>query len=387
MMMNKEAGEELLQKYLEDRCDAKEKAIVESWYNSRGEKYDALHAPEDLSFVQELIWKDVLRLSPAPKKKFFVANRIVAAASLILMMGLAFWFYTSRQEHGNKKLISTYTNDIGPGRNRAFLTLDDGSVINLSDVQNGVVVEGNRLTYNDGTEVVNSMEGSSKSAKKTRMLKANTPRGGQYQVVLPDGSSVWLNAASELRFPSTFTGAVNRKVELSGEAYFEIAKDKSHPFIVVSKGQEVKVLGTHFNINGYKEEANTKTTVLEGSVSVTVLDDSPGVGGASVTLRPNQQAVLSGYKKLSVNEIDGADVASWKNGKFTFNSEVLGVIMKQAERWYDVEVVFQDDVKNLRLTGSISRFENISGLLKTLEATNEVDFIIEGNRVFVKKAK
>jgi transmembrane sensor len=386
-MMNQEVVEELLQKYLEGRCDAKERAIVESWYNARGERNEVFNSSEDLNLVQELIWKDIVKESYIPKRNLFTVNRIVAAASLILIMGLAFWFYTFREAHNNKNLISSYANDIAPGRNRAVLTLDDGSIINLSDAQSGVVVDENGLTYNDGTEVVNSMKGLSKSAAKMKWLKANTPRGGQYQVILPDGSSVWLNAASELKFPSTFTGAANRQVELSGEAYFEIAKDKAHPFVVVSKGQEVTVLGTHFNIDGYVDEDNTKTTVLEGSVSVAGLNNAHHQNVPKVVLKPNQQAVLSGYKNLTVKEVDAANAASWKNGKFTFNSELLGSIMKQAERWYDVEVIFQDDVKNLRLTGSISRFESISGLLKILEATKEVDFLIEGNRVIVKKAK
>ena len=386
-MMNQEVVEELLQKYLDGNCDDKERAIVESWYNTRGERNEVFNSSENLNLVQELIWKDIVKFSPVPKRKLFTVNRIVAAASLTIIIGLAFWFYTFREEHSNKNLISSYANDIAPGRNRAILTLDDGSVINLSDAQTGVVVDEKGLSYNDGTEVVNISGSSSKSALKLKWLKANTPRGGQYQVVLPDGSSVWLNAASELKFPSTFIGAAKRQVELSGEAYFEIAKDKAHPFVVVSKGQEVTVLGTHFNINGYVDEANTKTTVLEGSVSVAVLSDAHHASVSKVILKPNQQAVLSGCKNLTVNELDAANVVSWKNGKFTFNSELLSSIMKQAERWYDVEVIFQDDVKNLRLTGSISRFESISGLLKVLEATKEVDFIIEGNRVIVKKAK
>lgn len=385
-MVNKEIGEELLQKYLEGHCDAKEIAIVESWYNARGEKNEAFDSSEDLGIVQELIWKDVVKLSPAPKRWLLRPKHIVAAASLILLSGLAIWFYIFQQEQRSKGLVFTHINDIKPGGNRAILTLDDGSTINLSDAQSGVVIDENKLTYNDGTEVLNSVDGSSKPAKKMRLLKANTPRGGQYQVVLPDGSTVWLNAVSELKFPSTFTGSVDRKVELSGEAYFEIAKDKAHPFIVISKGQEVKVLGTHFNIHGYEDEGNTKTTVLEGSVSVAVLSDAHHEDVSNLILRPNQQAVLSGYKSLTVKEVDAANVASWKNGKFTFNSEALGSIMKQAERWYDVQVVFLDDVKNLKLTGSISRFEKISGLLKTLEATNEVKFVVEGNRVFVRKA-
>ncbi|SMC70705.1 FecR family protein [Pedobacter nyackensis] len=386
--MNKEGAEALLQRYLEDRCDAKERAIVESWYNARGEKNAVFNSSEDLDLTEELIWNGISKRSSIPKKNLFTFNRIAVAASLILMLGIAFWFYKFQQGQNNKDFILSQMqrNDIAPGRNRATLTLDDGKVIDLSDAKTGVVIDANKLSYNDGTAILKTSAGQSPEEVELRWITANTPRGGQYQFILPDGSKVWLNAASKLKFPSTFSGAANRKVELSGEAYFEISKDKKHPFIVISRGQEVEVLGTHFNINGYNDEGGTKTTVLEGSVRVTLVD-SRNVGRSNVTLKLNQQAVLTGYEHLAVKEVDAAEIASWKNGKFIFNSEALGSIMKQAERWYNVVAVFQDDIKDLKLTGAISRYENISGLLKTLEATGEVNFKIEGNRILIKKAK
>jgi len=386
-MRNKEEAEALLQRYLEDRCDAEDSAIVESWYNKRGERNAVFNSSEDLMLTQELIWSNIVEQAPAPKRQLFTFNRIVAAASLILMLGVAFWFYKFQQEQNIKDftLSQLKSNDIAPGRNRATLTLDDGKVIDLSDAKTGVIIDANKLTYNDGTAIVKTAGQSLEEAEK-RWLTANTPRGGQYQFILPDGSKVWLNAASKLKFPSTFSGAANREVELSGEAYFEISKDKKHPFIVLSRGQEVEVLGTHFNINSYNDEGDTKTTVLEGSVRVTLMD-ARNNGTSNVTLKINQQAVLTGYAHLAVKEVDAAEIASWKNGKFIFNSEALGSIMKQAERWYNVVPVFQDDIKDLKLTGAISRYENISGLIKTLEATGEVNFKIQGNRILIKKAK
>jgi transmembrane sensor len=387
-MMNKEAVEALLQRYLEDRCDAEESAIVESWYNTRGERNEVFHSLEDLDLTQELIWNGISKRSSIPKKKLIIFKRIAAAASLVLMLGVAFWFYKFQQEQNTNDFILSQkkSNDIAPGRNRATLTLDDGKVIDLSEAKTGVVIDANKLSYSDGTDIIKSAVGQSPEAAALHWLTANTPLGGQYQFVLPDGSKVWLNAASKLKFPSTFSGSANRKVELSGEAYFEISKDKKHPFIVLSKGQEVEVLGTHFNINGYNDEGDTKTTVLEGSVRVTLVD-ARNNRVSNVTLKLNQQAVLTGYEHLRVKAVDAAEMASWKNGKFIFNSEALGSIMKQAERWYNVVAVFQDDIKDLKLTGAISRYENISGLLKTLEATGEVNFIIDGNRILIKKAK
>lgn len=374
--MNKEETEALLKRYLEDDCDTTEKAIVESWYNLRGERNTVLDSAADLVITEELIWNDILIHAPRPKRKNSAFIYIATAAAVIFVLGIAAWFYKDQSGPNSGVMVQhQFNHDIAPGHNKATLTLSNGKIINLSDAKAGVTIKADKLMYNDGTDILKSAEGM-------KWLAANTPRGGQYQVVLPDGSKVWLNAASNLKFPSTFSGLAHRKVELNGEAYFEISKDKKHPFIVASKGQEVEVLGTHFNINSYPDQGDTRTTLLEGSVKVTVLSQGQQ---SKVTLKPDQQAVVTDNLHLAVKDVDAAEVASWKNGKFIFNSEPLGSIMKQAERWYNVGIVFQDDVKDLKLTGAISRYENISSLLKILESTGEVSFKIEGNQILIKK--
>ncbi|RZL44345.1 MAG: FecR family protein, partial [Pedobacter sp.] len=204
-----------------------------------------------------------------------------------------------------------------------------------------------------------------------------TPKGGQYQINLPDGSLVWLNAASKLTFPTRFIGS-ERKVNLSGEGYFEITKNKKMPFKVVTALQEVEVLGTHFNINSYTDEANTKTTLVEGSVKVKLLNEQQ-----SSVLKPGEQAVNTS-NKLKIDEVDVEAVIAWKNGYFRFDDEELESIMHKVERWYNVDVVYNNEkMKSEKLGGITTRFSEVGDLLKMLELTGKVKFKIERQKILV----
>ncbi|MDO7744629.1 MAG: FecR family protein, partial [Pedobacter sp.] len=223
-----------------------------------------------------------------------------------------------------------------------------------------------------------------------------TPRGGEYKVNLPDGTTVWMNAASSLKFPVQFNGR-QRKVNLKGEAYFEVAKVTTKelikgkqvttrlPFIVETEKQDVQVLGTHFNVNAYAEEAITKTTLLEGAVSVSLVSTPKNLNPETYYLQPGQQANLNG-NSIKVMAADIEEAMAWKNGLFMFNGQDLEGIMKQVERWYDVDVVFSDNsLKTQTFKGTISRFKKISQLLEVLESTGSVHFTMEGRRITAMK--
>jgi len=201
-----------------------------------------------------------------------------------------------------------------------------------------------------------------------------TPRGGTYHVTLSDGTKVWLNAASALTYTASLGKTGVRKVKLEGEAYFEVAKNKTRPFLVENQGQTVEVLGTHFNINSYTDESSIKTTLLEGSVKVN-----------NVVLKPNQQSVLTADHKIQVNTIDAETTIAWKNGNFVFAGEHIEPIMRRLASWYNIAVVYQGKKPSGQFRGVISRHNKISEVLKMMELTGAVHFEIEGRKVYVKE--
>jgi transmembrane sensor len=302
-------------------------------------------------------------------------SRIAIAAAAVAAVVFGVWYFYSSQYlvFSSQTVSGQSANDIAPGKNTATLTLANGKTINLSDAKTGVVIGENNLAYNDGSLVQVSVP--SPDAKE--QLTVSTPRGGTYQVTLSDGTKVWLNAASALSYSTALNDRGERRVKLAGEAYFEVAKDKQHPFVVESGGQEVTVLGTHFNINAYKDEPGIKTTLIEGSVKVA------GEGFQTV-IKPGQQASFKAGG-INVEEVNLNTVTDWKNGKFRFKNEPLTSILRKVSRWYDVEIVYQSDLKNMpTFSGSVSRFDNVSAVLQMLEETSDVKFSIEGKTIKVQ---
>ena len=301
------------------------------------------------------------------------------AAAVVVLVAAGGYFLLNQHPRNDfakaKPQSVPLQNDIAPGGDKAVLTLADGSRVVLDSAANGALTrQGNvtviklngQLAYNKG------------GASQTEVLynTISTPRGGQYQLVLADGSKVWLNAASSLRFPTAFTGK-ERRVELKGEGYFEVAHDETRPFHVDVNDMDVQVLGTHFNINSYSDEPVIKTTLLEGRVMVTKAEKL-------VYLNPGQQAVLTPAEdniKVDYN-VDTEEVVAWKNGFFIFNNTPLETIMKQLERWYDVEVEYQGEVPKDRFNGNISRNNNLSEVLKVLEYS-DIKFIVQGKTISV----
>mgnify|MGYP006149346041 CR=1 FL=1 len=313
------------------------------------------------------------QLSVSPKRRKLWSSIAAAAAILLAVLGVSFFWIS------NKNLEEIhFANDIAPGKNGATLTLADGRKILINDALAGNIASeaGVRIFKNENGQIVYEVVGDHTGALTYNTL--TTTRGEQTQIRLPDGTVVFLNAESALRFPTSFTGTVKRKVSLSGEGYFEVSKDKDHPFIVESDQQEIEVLGTSFNINNYSDEPLIKTTLLEGSVRITNLNTK-----AQALLVPGQQATVNG-DKLDTKTVETEDIVAWKNGYFMFNNETLASIMKRVSKWYDMEVVYNDDaLKNKRFFGSISRYGNISELLKVLQKTEVATFEIKGRQVIV----
>jgi hypothetical protein len=307
---------------------------------------------------------------------------IIAAAIAAIMVTAGILFFNNSRHETNPD--QTLVNDIKPGKQGATLTLSSGRKIELSDLKSGVVI-GKDLKYKDGTtdRALSQSDISPAKGESSMTLTASTAKGQTYQFQLPDGTNVWLNAESKISFPSQFTGA-NRKVELSGEGYFEVAKDKLHPFIVKTAQQEVEVLGTHFNINSYKDEAAIRTTLLEGSVQVTSIPNGTNEDGLSRVLKPNQQAILKG-DTIKVLVADTELAVAWKNNQFMFDEESIQHIMKMVERWYNVEVIYEGQIPDDKFGGAVSRFDNVSSVVRILETTKKVHFRIEGKKIYVFK--
>jgi len=302
--------------------------------------------------------------------------RTAAAAAILLLVSLGGYFYFNS---GTEKQIATtetqeqrFKNDVAPGGNKAVLTLSDGSQIILDSAKNGTLTQqGNTkiLKLDDGKLTYNSTNANAEILYNT----ISTPKGGQYQIALADGSKVWLNAASSLKFPTAFNGK-ERIVELTGEAYFEVSKSAAKPFTVNVNDMNVQVLGTHFNINAYNDEAVIKTTLLEGSVKI-------NKGSFSTILQPGQQAQVAKEIKV-VNDIAVDDVLAWKNGFFSFNKADLQTVMRQIARWYDVEISYEGKIPTREFGGKINRNSNASEVLKILEES-KVHFRIEGKKIVV----
>jgi len=382
--MNKESIEQLIDRYLAGKCTSKEKALIERFYMEEVLNRKLPQGDADPMLAKNAIWKvisNTTQSNPAfkPNKIFRFYKAIAVAAALIIVVGLAFYFYPQPIINRNQIVKQEQHIDINPGGNKAVLTLGNGKQIILNDVQDGVLANesGVIIKKTKSGQLVYSTTRGYPLGDDLSFNTITTPKGGQYQVILPDGTSIWLNAATKVRFPVRFTGK-ERNVSLTGEAYFEVAKNKRMPFKVSSSEQVIEVLGTHFNINSYADESSLKTTLLEGSVRVLA---QTGSGKRNVILKPGEQSAVG--SDLKVAKADLEEVMAWKNNKFTFNSQPLEGIMRQVSRWYNVEVEYKGDISGKEFTGSISRYADVSHVLKMLEFTNLVHFKIKERRIIV----
>ena len=421
MSFDKERLRYLLESYIADNITEDEQvelkahvhnvATNENLYVIIDELWDEVDMQAPMAMASDAIYQRIIEdphvladppraIDRKPKTMQLLPWRLVGGVAAVLCMAFTLFYFIrySRVHNPTPGLVQVDNpaHVILPGGNVATLTLADGRVIKLNEIDTG------SLADEAGTRVIKSKEGlifyqtngNTSEAHEIAYNTISTPKGGEYCVVLPDGTKVWLNAASSLRYPTAFTDDT-REVELAGEAYFEVASvnrgrskrgsgsDVHIPFIVRTKKQAVEVLGTHFNINAYDDEDEVKTTLLEGSVKVSVT--TPGQSDVPYRiLRPNEQATIkSAGSGIQVNKVDPANAIAWKNGYFAFHNDNITEVMNVIARWYDIDVDYQGDVSGKVFGGTISRFESIEKLLETIGLTGTIQFKITGRRVTV----
>ena len=370
--MKKDHANHLFDNYWEGKTSAEENALIEDHIlsqrpnaeNTLSEKEFNQHLGTITSKMNKLVRKPVI-IRP------WISISAVAAVLVIVSMNI----YFRRPDIFDHRVQAVESGSIIlPGGNTAILHLESGQQINLSDIKNGEIARA------EGVVVTKTYDGlvefnitASPNPRGSQLNSIITPKGGQYMIRLPDGSKVWLNAASTLSFPTTFD--VTRNVELSGEAYFEIAKDKTHPFIVKTKKQEVTVLGTHFNISSYDDDPDVETTLLEGSVKVASRQNS-------ITLLPGEKSIIRGAKML-VSKANLEDDLDWKNGYFILDNETFRGAMAKIARWYNVELTYETNPDNINIGGMVPRSAKINEILALMGQTGEVHFKIEGRRITI----
>jgi len=391
--LEKEDFHKLLDKYISGEASQDEEQRLLNFYgsfNSNSQKEPIRELGELKDKIFDKISEKITPEEYYPQSvNFYYLKSFSIAAMILLAITTGIYFYSNRTIQEEEQFVEiSVKNDILPGNNKAILTLADGSKISLDDAKNGLLAsEGNiAITKTENGEIVyekNNLEKNRGLLNHSFINKIQTPKGGKYQVRLPDGSKVWLNSASTLSYPTAFTGT-ERKVKLKGEAYFEIASNKKIPFRVETDGQIVEVLGTHFNINSYDDEDFTKTTLLEGSVKV-ILNSKSDVLGKTRMLKPGEQSLTnSSQSGIRIENADTEKAVAWKNGYFKFKNTPIQQIMREVERWYDVELVYEGTMPTDEFTGFISNEVNISGVLKILEQSGGVKFSVKGKKIKVK---
>ncbi len=396
----------LFARYVQGQCDAAEKRELSALAL-------ALQNESDLQQLLEQYWSEVKGEMVLPEERTKeilvsilhgevpvvkmkpVIRRIkwLSVAAVLLLVVVGWWFLV--RGLGDKSGVGSPETEVmadvsAPVINKATIKLADGRIVYLDSASNGELINMN------GVQVVKTEDGKivyevSPLTPDDSRLTFNTltnPRGSKViNLTLSDGTRVWLNAGSSLRYPASFAASrLSRNVEISGEAYFEVAPDKTKPFYVSKGDMEVMVLGTHFNVNAYDDESDIRVTLLEGKVSVSGAPSRPGVLAVKpLVLAPGQQALLTSHdSRLTLNANPNLEeTLAWKNGTFQFNNTSIEDIMRQVARWYDVEVVYEGDAKNLHFSGGISRDVEASKLFRMLETTEVVQFRIVGRNVFV----
>jgi transmembrane sensor len=310
-----------------------------------------------------------LRQKLQPRKRLQPMRYIPYAAIIMatLLGGLYLLFH-----YQTPKTMDQLITEVKPGGNKAVLTISDGISHQLSADQSEIQINDKGVQYANGKKIIPSAIES--------IATVETPKGGQYQIILPDHTHVWLNAASSIKFPTIFNGN-SREVTITGEAYFEVAKNKSKPFRVKTTDQTVEVLGTHFNINSYADEPSTVTTLAEGSVRVNLVSNGNNYSRA-MTIAPGQQTATT-KDNITVGKADLYTALAWKNNQIYFKQASIQSIMRQVARWYNIEVEYEGNIPNRKFTGGIYRSDNLNDLLKIL-MLNDLHFELKDNTLIVK---
>ncbi|HVW98368.1 MAG TPA: FecR domain-containing protein [Mucilaginibacter sp.] len=378
---------QIINKYNKGTATKEEKEFLESYDSIFDLKDDLVTAENEAEFddVKFSIKKTIdQRIDRYQKKQpFYLRPAMRYAAAVVIFFSITGTLYYLINQHNNQQQSQQTAQNIHPGGNKAILVLANGSHITLDSVQNGQVAKQSNIniTKTGGNQLVYAK--SATTGQQSADQQQNTiitPNGGQYQLVLPDGTKVMLNAASSLSYPVDFSGN-ERVVHLDGEAYFEVAKNKKMPFRVIAGIQTVEVLGTHFNINAYKDETEIKTTLLEGSVKVSS-------GSNAIRIAPGEQAVTgkNGDNGILKHVVDVDKETAWKNGLFSFRDDDLKYVMRQVARWYDIKVAYDGKLPAERYFGEIPRSSNLSDVFKILEL-NGVHFEVQNKTVTISAEK
>ncbi|MEO6684993.1 MAG: FecR domain-containing protein [Dyadobacter sp.] len=407
-----------LEKYAENRHTEEEHQAFLKWFNAISpiearkvmDHYQLLLKNNTESVISnnhaDLIGKIEARIDQLEQDENFIDEnesetgiislwwnfRRFAAAAVFVLIGFGGYYIVTHKSGSKTEIVSEVVSaDAAPGGNKAMLTLSDGSVINLNEAGDGQIASQSGIKINkvtDGQLVYGKqMKGEDQVSNKSGIYnQITTPKAGQYQISLSDGTKVWLNSLSSIRFPAVFTGE-ERKVEITGEVYFEVASmslnNKRVPFRVVSNNQMIEVIGTHFNVNSYRDESVVKTTLLEGSVKVSTIANGK-VSLETVKLKPGEQSIVKPKQAvISVEKVDTESAVAWQKGYFKFKDTDIQEVMRQLSRWYDLDVVYSGPLPQDQFTGYVSKKVAVSSVLNILEEGGGVKFTIKNKKVEV----
>ncbi|WP_436489210.1 FecR domain-containing protein [Chitinophaga sp. ARDCPP14] len=318
-------------------------------------------------------------IKPGPARIYISKWRTWRWAAAVLVLTVAGAAGLQLAKEKSKPIAAIHTTDVAPGSRKATLKLGNGATIILDDAQNGVIANQGKTVIKKSGNGQLVYDASASVTTEITYNTITTPNGGEYEVILPDGSHVWLNAASVIRFPAAFTGNT-RKVEINGEAYLEIVKNEKAPFIVVSGKHSVEVLGTKFNIHSYPKEEDITTTLIQGSIRI-------AAGKYTKVLQPGQQSLVNTSSNSNIRLATGVnmdEVLAWRNGKFIFDDASLKTVVSQLERWYDVNIDYAG-MEDYRFNGEISRNVSLSKVLKMMELTSNIHYKINDRNIYMTK--
>lgn len=384
----------LIKKQNEDDLTENEHLDLENWLSESEKNRQLFDKLNDSGYVQNSVHNYATSLKEWEKLESrsslylvkSISKRIyqyaaVAAVLILVSVGAYLLFFSSTNNDEIAKTTPALVNDAAPGGQKAILILPGNKIVSLADVPKGIIAKQGEAAITKTADGKIQYHGSGSSG----MHILQTPRGGFYHLTFSDGSKVWLNAETTLRYPATFTGK-KRKVEVTGEAYFEVASNKEMPFIVLAGNVEIEVLGTRFNVQSYSDEQNILTTLVEGSVKISTGNQSNTLGSFKI-LKPDQQAgVVREQQNIQITSVDAENVISWVNGSFYFNDATLKDVMQQISRWYDVSFVISEDFSTQRtFKGSIERNIPLSQVLAELSKMGNFSYQVQESNVIISK--
>lgn len=367
---------ELLYRYNAGNCTPEEESQIEAWFNAYANNIPDVELSENMELIGQEIWVKLPATNLPVKRKMW--PRFATAAAVVLVLLGLFKLYELNSTDA-QHLVQNKIKQITPGTFGATLTLANGKQIKLSHLKNGVFAEeaGVKITKTANGELVYQVKDETSNTLKTNTLA--TAKGETFKVELPDGSSAWLNAASSLTYNTNLANSEVRKVKLSGEAYFKVAHDSEHPFVVSTRGHNIKVLGTEFNVSSYENDEAEITTLVQGKISMNTAKDK------AVLMPGEKGTVTNGMIQKAKANIEAA--TGWKNNEFVFASQDIKSIMKLIDRWYDVNIIYEGEIPSEKISGSISKFADIHSVLNILQATGTVKIKTAGNRVVVSASQ